>query len=136
MATKREYAISKGLAKPTRGRLSREAKAEIERARAQGMTFDDDPGVELDDSADAELIRANQPVVYAPLVSPPIIRDIDSIQGFTEEGFKVSSPYCSKCAYHVSRCPCRGGIHPTAVTVRWDDDSKKHGQPLESPSLA
>jgi hypothetical protein len=39
MQTEREYAISLGLAKPTRGRLSREAKAAIAKAKADGMQF-------------------------------------------------------------------------------------------------
>lgn len=39
MQTEREYAISLGLAKPTRGRMSREAKAAIAKAKADGMTF-------------------------------------------------------------------------------------------------
>lgn len=41
MTTKREYAISLGLAQPGRGRLSREAHAAIEKAMAEGMAFDD-----------------------------------------------------------------------------------------------
>ena len=41
MTTKREYAISLGLAQPGRGRLSREAHAAIDKALAEGMTFDD-----------------------------------------------------------------------------------------------
>ena len=41
MATEREYLVSKGLAKPSRGRFSGEAKAELERARAAGMVFDE-----------------------------------------------------------------------------------------------
>lgn len=41
MGTKREYAISLGLAVPGRGRLSREAHAAIAKAESNGMTFDD-----------------------------------------------------------------------------------------------
>ena len=41
MGTKREYAISLGLATPGRGRLSREAHAAIDKAIAEGMTFSD-----------------------------------------------------------------------------------------------
>src|SRR6478735_3618881 len=39
MTTKREYAISLGLAQPTRGRMSREAHAAIAKAEAEGMKF-------------------------------------------------------------------------------------------------
>lgn len=38
--TKREYAISLGLAQPGRGRLSRAAHAAIAKAESEGMTFD------------------------------------------------------------------------------------------------
>lgn len=41
MPTKREYAVSLGLATMGRGRLSREAHAAITKAEAGGMTFDD-----------------------------------------------------------------------------------------------
>lgn len=41
MPTKREYAISLGLAKEGRGRMSREAHAAIDKAISEGMTFDD-----------------------------------------------------------------------------------------------
>lgn len=41
MTTKRDYAISLGLAKPTRGRMSREANAAIAKAEAEGMVFTD-----------------------------------------------------------------------------------------------
>lgn len=40
MATEREYLVSKGLAKPSRGRFSREAVAELARVKAEGMVFD------------------------------------------------------------------------------------------------
>lgn len=39
--TPREYLVSLGLAKPSRGRFSREAVAALEKARAEGMTFDE-----------------------------------------------------------------------------------------------
>lgn len=41
MVSRRDWLVSKGLAKPGRGRLSREAHAAIEKAIADGMTFDD-----------------------------------------------------------------------------------------------
>ena len=39
---RKEYAVSLGLATAGRGRMSREALEAIEKARAEGMTFDDD----------------------------------------------------------------------------------------------
>lgn len=41
MTTKREYAISLGLAKPGRGRLSAEAHAAIQKAMGEGVVFSD-----------------------------------------------------------------------------------------------
>lgn len=40
MTTRREYAISLGLASPGRGRMSREANAAIAKAEAEGTVFD------------------------------------------------------------------------------------------------
>lgn len=41
MTTQRDYLVSKGLAKPGRGRFSGEAKAAIAAAIAEGMVFSD-----------------------------------------------------------------------------------------------
>ena len=40
---RKEYAVSLGLVKAGRGRMSREALAAIDAAKAKGMVFDDDP---------------------------------------------------------------------------------------------
>lgn len=40
MVTKREWLVSKGLAKPGRGKFSAEAIKEIEKAESEGMVFD------------------------------------------------------------------------------------------------
>lgn len=54
MQTRREYAIGLGLAKPTRGRMSREANEAINKAIAEGMQFSDMPGVKSEDSPKAD----------------------------------------------------------------------------------
>jgi hypothetical protein len=41
MATKREFLVEKGLAKPGRGRFSTEAKAALATAEAEGVVFDE-----------------------------------------------------------------------------------------------
>jgi hypothetical protein len=41
MATKREFLVEKGLAKPGRGRFSREAKDALAQAEKDGVVFDD-----------------------------------------------------------------------------------------------
>jgi hypothetical protein len=43
--TKREFLVQMGLAKPGRGRLSREAKVALAEARKQGAVFSDDDAV-------------------------------------------------------------------------------------------
>jgi hypothetical protein len=52
MATKRDYLVSKGLAKPGRGRFSAEAVKALEDARAEGVVFDDEKAV-VSEGADA-----------------------------------------------------------------------------------
>ena len=43
MATRREYLVSKGLAKEGRGKFSTAANVALASARAEGVVFDDDP---------------------------------------------------------------------------------------------
>lgn len=133
MATKREYLVSKGLAKPTRGRFNKAALAELERARQDGMTFDDDEGVGSEDSEPAPL---PEPYVPAPVYSKPVVRDIQSVTGFTAEGAKVVSDVCFFCCEHVTRCDCRNGIHASPIVVRWADESIPYGEPLTNPTAA
>jgi hypothetical protein len=61
MTTRREYAISLGLATPGRGRMSREAHAAIEEAEAEGKVFSDPKPV-----TKAEKIAARESVRPAP----------------------------------------------------------------------
>jgi hypothetical protein len=133
MATKREYLVSKGLAKPTRGRFNKAALAELERARQDGMTFDDDEGV---GSEESEPAPPPQPYVKPEIYSPPVRRDIDSVIGYTDEGAKVVSDVCFFCCQHVTRCDCREGIVPSPIVTRWDPESEPYGAPLTSPSAA
>ena len=72
MTTRREYAISLGLAKPTRGRMSREAHAAIEKAESEGMNFTDSapakPKTVKADTGDSPKVKAPAETVsnYAP----------------------------------------------------------------------
>lgn len=61
MTTRREYAISLGLATPGRGRMSREAHAAIEKAEAEGQVFSDPKPV-----TKAEKIQARESARPAP----------------------------------------------------------------------
>lgn len=123
MPTKREYLISKGLAQPGRGRFSREAVAALERARQDGVTFDDE-GVGSGNPEPAPRPR--------PKVNDPVLRDIQHVTGYTEEGYKVQSGVCFKCSRHVSRCACRAGITASPIVVRWDEDSEEYGRTIDN----
>lgn len=132
MPSKREYLVSKGLAQPGRGRFNKSALAALERARADGVKFDDDKeaGSPEGDPAGVQAVES----VPGPLVvkNIPKVRDIQHMIGYTAENTLVSSDICFKCSNHVTRCPCRGGIHPSPIVVRWDSEYAKYGQNLGS----
>lgn len=70
MTTRREYAISLGLATPGRGRMSRDAHVAIEKAEAEGMVFSDPKPV-----TKAEKIKAREstrPAPRKPVVQKPV----------------------------------------------------------------
>jgi hypothetical protein len=138
MQTERDYLAS--LDPPlaiagARGRFSTAAKAELVRARAAGMIFREKgtPASTHTDSDASDSIQRDLPVVYAPIKSPPIVRDIGSMKGYTVEGFLVETGVCMKCCQHVNRCPCKAGIAPSSITVRWHKDSKEYG--IDLPAL-
>lgn len=130
MPTKREYLVSKGLAKPGRGRFSREAVAALERARQDGTVFDDEDG-----SAGPEEGPAPTPYIPPRIRDYPIKRDIKRVIGYTSGGSKVSSDICFKCSLHVKRCACTGGITASPIVARWDEESEPYGRPIDIPVL-
>jgi hypothetical protein len=137
MPTRREYlaGLNPPLAKPgTRGRLSKAALAEIQRAKASGMTFSDEDG-----GGSSEPTPSPQPEPTGPVtrIKPdPIRRKIKFVEGFTPEGAKVQSGICFKCSAHVSRCSCAAGIKASPIVVRWSKESAKYGAPLDATSVA
>jgi hypothetical protein len=133
MQTQREYLASKGLAiAGSRGRFSREGKAELERARGAGVEFSDSRMVitEVDEWINPDSL----PATFPPLREYPVLRDLSVIQGYSPEGHLVSSGLCFKCARHVSRCPCSQGITASPIVDRWTKEHKKYGAPIDSPS--
>lgn len=130
MTTRREYLS--GLTPPlagrtSRGRLSKAALAEVERARSNGMTFSDEK-----DSVGSVIQEPTEPSL-PPLVRVkpnPVQRKISSVTGYTSEGAKVSSDLCFRCSSHVSRCACKSGIKASHITARWDKDSLQYGTPI------
>lgn len=130
MPTRREYLVSKNLAEPGRGRFSREAVAELERARQSGIIFSDEK-----ESGSASADPApSQPEGWTarPIKNYPKIRDIDSIKGYSPEGYLISTGTCYRCYNHVSRCPCSAGITPSSSVVSWHQDSKAFGIDLSA----
>jgi hypothetical protein len=129
MPTKREYLVSKGLAKAGRGRFKREAVAELERARQSGITFDDEDGSGSSDPDSAIPLPGD----YIPpkIKNYPVVRDLKYVEGYTEEGYKVQSACCFRCGQHVSRCPCSAGITASKIVARWDPEHEKYGKPID-----
>jgi len=134
MQTRREYLA--GLNPPlaiakARGRLSKEATAEIARAVSAGMKFSDlhsqEPGEEL-------LVPDPGPRVYKPFPPQPRQRDIRQMVGYDSDGHKIASGVCYGCKYHVSRCSCRSGIKAFPHIVRWSTGSAKYGAPIDVPA--
>jgi hypothetical protein len=127
--TEREYLAS--LNPPlaiagARGRFSKAAKAELVRAREAGITFaEKGPVVSKTDGNIPK--ESYEPVVHPPIKSNPIVRDIDAVRGYTEEGYLVESGVCMRCCEHVKRCACRAGITPASIVVRWHEDSEQYG---------
>lgn len=130
MPSKREYLVAKNLAQPGRGRFNKAALAALERARADGVKFDDEKEAGSPDGDPAGIA----PSAPGPLSvkSLPKTRDITHIIGYTAEGSLVSSDICFHCSNHVTMCACRGGIHPSPIVTRWDSEYAKYGQDLGS----
>ena len=117
---KREYLVSKGLAKPGRGRFSREALAALRQAELDGIEFDD--GQPRVPEAHAE--AAEQPTVYEPVVTAKV-RDIgeSNLFGYTKEGWKVGFVTCRRCHMHANYCNCSQGLLPPSIVETIDPDS-------------
>lgn len=128
MPTRREYlsSLNPPLAKAkSRGRLSKAALAEVERARSSGITFSDEK-----EAGSLEGEPASPPV--APWPPRPVVRNIKNVSGYTKEGTLVRSDICFRCASHVSRCHCGIGIKASPILTRWDKDSLQYGAPIDA----
>jgi hypothetical protein len=139
MATRREFLVEKGLAKPGRGRFSAAAKQALADAEAAGEVFDDTPtgktevATASDDASEqpgATQKRGPSPVspdknsgVSVQIVGRnrrPAVRNFDSIVGETIEGFPVEFSECKLCLSRVSMCRCRIGITPPSYVATVD----------------
>lgn len=114
MQSRKEYAVSLGLAKPGRGRLSKEAWAAIRKAEEEGMVF-------AEKSAPVE---APEPVNVSIVKPSKKVRDIGShLVGYTKEGWVVGFTNCRRCAQHANYCECRQGILAPSIVVTLDPDA-------------
>ena len=97
MTTKKEYAISLGLAKPGRGRMSLAAHDAIDKAISEGVVFTDS--------------LTPPPNVTKPTQKPKEIKPVrkvkGNLQGFTPEGWPVGFRMCRTCAKDCNYCRCR-----------------------------
>lgn len=138
MATKREYLVGLGLAKPGRGRFSREALAKIAEAEANGIVFDE-PVVSkpTPHPTPSEKVVSQEgdspPSPPSPKPEPPVVvparepqkkvRHVGSLYGYTPEGFRVNFATCRKCAQHIDFCKCKPGPLAPTIVATLDDDS-------------
>jgi len=133
MQTRREYLA--GLNPPlaiakARGRLSKEASAEIERAVTAGMRFSDVKSTDLEEEL---LVTDPGPRTYKPFPPQPKQRDIGQMVGYDSDGHKIASDICFGCKWHVSICSCRSGIKASSSIARWDKESAQYGAPIDVP---
>ena len=114
MPTKREYLVSLGLAKAGRGKFSNEAKAALEKALAEGMTFSDQTppaknSVTKNSTGKTEVKSSDQNSV--PYVSPDEYR-------FPEDAYRAVGKRkgkrtvysmreaCNNCGYSLTNHLC------------------------------
>ncbi len=123
MATKREYLVEKGLAKPGRGRFSVEARAALAAAEAEGVVFDEpvkpEKAVKPETDEEPAPRRPNLPAareqVRASLIKPSkIMRSYTCMLGTTDDGLTVEFGDCQRCAERVQYCECKSGPHAPA----------------------
>lgn len=113
MQTEREYAISLGLAKPTRGRMSRVAHAAIADARAQGMTFSDAVAVrKITSSVNANPLPAapeDRPEAFDPYMPTPDTLRSGYLRFVKPNGGSLqvnATEACQNCKSSFSFCHC------------------------------
>jgi hypothetical protein len=111
--TKREYLISLGLAKPGRGRFSREGNAAIAKAESEGIKFDDpDPKNATPHEAVVSVVDTPKPIK-----AWTVARDYNVMRGTTDEGWVIEWGMCDRCARSIMYCPCSNGPSwPPGVT--------------------
>jgi hypothetical protein len=112
---KREWLISQGLAKASRGKFSKEA--ELAWSKHTGQPVVESPVrhseslIELDGppaTPETELPRDGFHLAKVPEVKP-IIRQETEAYSIDAEGRIVAHGTCSNCSYQINRCDCVPG---------------------------
>lgn len=115
MQTRREYAISLGLATPGRGRLSKEAHNAINEAIANGMRFKDVP-VNSDSSKPVKSEDVSKDSGAENYFGPTPSKLFDGGWKIEFEGKKISisgTEVCRTCMYSLDYHRC---ANPTSIT--------------------
>jgi hypothetical protein len=109
MMTRKEYAISLGLAKPGRGRMSKEAHEAISQALADGYVF-----------AEGSSVTPIEEPVYVKDKEMAVRSITGTLIGYTAEGWRVGFDTCSACKRHANYCPCPNGILAPSIVKSID----------------
>lgn len=103
MQTRREYAVSLGLAKMTRGRMGKEAKDAIAKAEAEGVKFSDSPSVSIvknEDGTETKTVSNSSDNYFGPTPDPRYPNDNWYVKG--NKKMKVSNrAACANCLYSL-----------------------------------
>lgn len=115
---RKEYAASLGLANTGRGRMSREALDAIEKARANGMIFDDDAPT-VSKAPKSEKVKASKPArESAGVVGETTLRyPLDQVFKGVDSKGKIQTvnarAVCRNSRFSIAGCPCDS--HQTLV---------------------
>lgn len=110
----REYLVSKGLAKAGRGKFSNDAKAELQRAMAAGMVFDDykPTGRVVTVRPKVEVVKTpKEKAMESDYISPSDFRFPESeyVAVYFEGGKRKTvgmREVCSNCGYSLTNHGC------------------------------
>jgi hypothetical protein len=146
--TEREYLVSLGLAKPSRGRYSREAIAALEKAKGEGMTFDLPAHKQVTTTKDVPVKKPTKtkgaPEDRTPVTEsyrfplPARVTKRDETTGFAlmdigTRSVVVEIRTCGQCLDEVKFCACpKGPRVPSWITPDYPPMSLER---LENASL-
>jgi len=108
MQSKREWLVSKGLAKEgARGRFSLAAKQALEDAEKSGVTFND---VKVVKQKPETVNNPLTPTDIQIIVEKPVRNLGEELLGYTRGGYKFGFSNCRACGKNINYCKCTDGI--------------------------